>query len=153
MRLRIPSWLNLFRYLQCDLRFRLPLKSKHIIQKYLTDMGTGITDVNGGPHDFLSPSSDEFQKLWYCSGLEDESTKSEGGVNKAFLIEVWLWCLKPLSTMFQFYWCRKLEYMEKTTDLPKITDKLYPIMLYWVHLALRGIQTLNVSGDRHWFHR
>ena len=27
-------------------------------------MGTGITDVIGGPHDFLPPRSDEFQKLW-----------------------------------------------------------------------------------------
>ena len=26
-------------------------------------MGTGITDVIGGPHDFLPPMSDEFQKL------------------------------------------------------------------------------------------
>jgi hypothetical protein len=76
MRLRIPSWPNLFRYLQYDLRFRLPLKSKHIIQKCLVDMGTGITDVIGGPHDFLPPRSDrfdEFQKLccrtwefWLC---------------------------------------------------------------------------------------
>jgi hypothetical protein len=65
MRLRIPSWPNLFRYLQYDLRFRLPLKkSKHIIQKCLADMGTGITDVIGGPHDFLPLRSDEFQKLW-----------------------------------------------------------------------------------------
>ena len=64
MRLRIPSWPNLFRYLQHDLRFRLPLKSKHIIQKWLADMGTGITDVIGEPHDFLPPRSDEFQKLW-----------------------------------------------------------------------------------------
>jgi len=29
----------------------------------LADMGTGITDVIGGPHDFLPPRSDEFQKL------------------------------------------------------------------------------------------
>ena len=28
-------------------------------------MGTGITDVIGGPHNFLPPRSDEFQKL--CS--------------------------------------------------------------------------------------
>ena len=27
-------------------------------------MGTGITDVIGGPHDFLPPRSDEFKKLW-----------------------------------------------------------------------------------------
>ena len=30
-------------------------------------MGTGITDVIGGPHDFLPPKSDEFQKLCYMS--------------------------------------------------------------------------------------
>jgi hypothetical protein len=27
----------------------------------------------------------------------------------------------------QFYWWRKAEYMDKTTDLPQVTDKLYHI--------------------------
>ena len=68
-------------------------------------------------------------------------------------LELELWSLTPLLAWFQlyhgcqFYWLRKLEYPEKPTDLPQVTDKLYHIM-YQVQLASAGFKltTLVVLG-------
>jgi hypothetical protein len=49
---------------------------------------------------------------------------------------------------WRFYWWRKPEYPEKTTDLTQVTEKL-SINAVSSTPRLRGIRTHNVSGDRH----
>ena len=62
-------------------------------------------------------------------------------------------CLTLLSTIFQlyrgsqFYGWKKPKYPQKTTDLPRVTDKLYRVAIPMI-----GIKTHNFSGDVHWLH-
>jgi len=50
----------------------------------------------------------------------------------------------------QFYCLEKPEYSEKNIFRSQITEKMYHIKLYRVHLAMRGIQAHSASGDNHW---
>ena len=49
----------------------------------------------------------------------------------------------------EFYWWRKQKYPEKTADMSQITNKLFHIILYRVHLTMSRIGNHNLGGDRH----
>jgi hypothetical protein len=77
--------------------------------------------------------------------------------DKVDYIKLGLWCLTPLSTIFQlqvYHGVRCTGGGNRSTQRKPLTccksgDNLYHIMLYRVHLAMSGIQTHNFSGDRH----
>ena len=65
-----------------------------------------------------------------------------------------LWCLAPLSTIFQLY--RDFSFIRganlSTRRKPLTYDKLLTICitrLYRAHLVMSAIHTHNVSGDMH----
>jgi hypothetical protein len=68
-----------------------------------------------------------------------------------------LWCLTPLSTIFQlyrgghFYWWRKSE--KPGENHQPITSHWQTLSLNVAHLTLSGIRTHNINGDRHRLHR
>lgn len=55
------------------------------------------------------------------------------------------------NATFKKYWLIKTEYSDKTVNLIQVTDTLYHIRLYRVHLVIRGHQINNCHADGHEF--
>jgi hypothetical protein len=55
------------------------------------------------------------------------------------LVRVRVMVFSATFIIFQLYGGGHFFFVEETTDLPKVTDKLYHILLYQVHLAMIGV--------------
>ena len=75
-------------------------------------------------------------------------------INYVFSFGLELWCLTALPTILQltvsFIGGGNLSTRKKTLPCPMSLKKRYHIMLHRVHLAMSGIRTHNVRGDKYW---
>ena len=90
---------------------------------------------------FKKPATMNFLnlKINYCKRLDKNKNNEQyihlsiSQTNKCYLGLGWVIVFVNTISVIswrQFYWWRKPEYAEKTTDLSPVTDKLYHIMFY-----------------------
>ena len=68
---------------------------------------------------------------------------------KSYYNMVWFMVFNAIFNNISVISWRSVLLVEKTNNLTQISDEHYHMKLYRVHLALNGIRTHNVSGDRY----
>jgi len=116
-------------------------KCQHLNHRYLS--GSWNTDTRNGAQMLSEKTSSSTKERSKGTWLEVQIMVLNATFNNILSYIV------AVTATGSVYWWRKPEYQEKIADLPKVTNKLHHIMLYWVYLAMNVIQTRNFSGNMH----
>jgi hypothetical protein len=152
------SWINFYRVLNKNWKMYWSEQSftKHFnnidLQTFITLFLTDLSNFSQNS----SMALNDLEVLLVCLSCSCRDRIFSGKIKKIKWVKsnilfvclfAW-WYSMPLSTIFQlyrgdqFYWWRKPEDPEKTTDLSQVTDKFYHIMLYtspWSRFKLTSV--------------